>query len=171
MKRSMSAALAGTAALLLAVTACREAGQQTEGAATDTTVAMTETQAPAGGELLDPNTATREQLAAVPGMTPAAADSLVARRPFETMLQVDSVLARAGLNEQQRDMVYQRVFKPINLNTASDQEMMLIPGVGDRMVREFKEYRPWTSEAQFRREIGKYVDENEVNRLLRYVTF
>ena len=36
------------------------------------------------------------------------------------------------------------------------------------MVREFKEYRPWTSQAQFQKEIGKYVDQKEVARLWRY---
>ena len=38
------------------------------------------------------------------------------------------------------------------------------------MVHEFMEYRPYRNMAQFRREIGKYVDEKEVARLERYVT-
>jgi hypothetical protein len=38
------------------------------------------------------------------------------------------------------------------------------------MLREFKEYRPYRSIEQFRREIGKYVNENEVARFERYVT-
>ena len=37
------------------------------------------------------------------------------------------------------------------------------------MVREFLEYRPYTAMAQFRKEIGKYVDEKEVTRLEQYV--
>jgi DNA uptake protein ComE-like DNA-binding protein len=60
--------------------------------------------------------------------------------------------------------------KPININTATDAEILAIPGVGPRMLREFKEYRPYTSIAQFRREIGKYVDKNEVARLEQYIT-
>lgn len=63
----------------------------------------------------------------------------------------------------------QYVFVPVNLNTASDEDIMSIPGAGRRMVREFKEYRPWRSFEQFRREIGKYVDAREVARLERYV--
>jgi DNA uptake protein ComE-like DNA-binding protein len=58
----------------------------------------------------------------------------------------------------------------INLNTASDAEILSIPGVGQRMLHEFKEYRPYTSMDQFRREIGKYVDKAEVARLEQYVT-
>ena len=43
-------------------------------------------------------------------------------------------------------------------------------GVGDRMAHEFEEYRPYVAMAQFRREIGKYVDDGEVARLERFVT-
>ena len=58
----------------------------------------------------------------------------------------------------------------IDLNTATDAEILSIPGVGQRMLHEFKEYRPYTSMDQFRREIGKYVDKTEVARLEQYVT-
>jgi DNA uptake protein ComE-like DNA-binding protein len=58
---------------------------------------------------------------------------------------------------------------PININTATDAEILKIPGVGPRMLREFKEYRPYTSIEQFRREIGKYVDKAEVARLEQYI--
>ena len=58
---------------------------------------------------------------------------------------------------------------PIHINTATDAEILKIPGVGPRMLREFKEYRPYTSIEQFRREIGKYVDKAEVARLEKYI--
>jgi DNA uptake protein ComE-like DNA-binding protein len=58
---------------------------------------------------------------------------------------------------------------PINLNTATDEEILSIPGVGDRMLREFKEYRPYTTIAQFQREIGKYVDADQVAAWQQYV--
>ena len=43
--------------------------------------------------MLDPNTATKEQLVAVPGMTAAAADALIAGRPYRDMVAVDKALA------------------------------------------------------------------------------
>lgn len=58
---------------------------------------------------------------------------------------------------------------PININTATDKEILAIPGMGPKMLREFKEYRPYTSIEQFRREIGKYVDKAEVARLEQYI--
>ena len=58
---------------------------------------------------------------------------------------------------------------PIDLNTASDADILTIPGLGNRMLREFKEYRPSTAMEPFRREMGKYVSKEEVARLERYV--
>ena len=62
------------------------------------------------------------------------------------------------------------MFVPIHLNTARDEDILTIPGLGSRMLREFKEYRPYKNIEQFRKEIGKYVDKKEVARLERYVT-
>jgi hypothetical protein len=56
------------------------------------------------------------------------------------------------------------------LSDITDEDILSIPGTGERTLREFKEYRPYTSIEQFRREIGKYVDQKEVARLERYVT-
>ena len=56
-----------------------------------------------------------------------------------------------------------------NLNTASQEAFMTIPGVGERMAHEFEEYRPYASVLQFRREIGKYVDDEQVAAYEPYV--
>ena len=56
-----------------------------------------------------------------------------------------------------------------NLNTASTEQFMSIPGAGERMTREFEEYRPYTSIGQFRGEIGKYVSPEEVAAFEAYV--
>jgi DNA uptake protein ComE-like DNA-binding protein len=58
----------------------------------------------------------------------------------------------------------------LNLNTASGDEFVAaIPGLGNRMIREFMEYRPYISIQQFRREIGKYVDDAQVATYENYV--
>lgn len=58
----------------------------------------------------------------------------------------------------------------VNLNTASgDDFMAAVPGLGNRMVREFMEYRPYISIQQFRKEIGKYVDNTQVAEYEKYV--
>ena len=58
----------------------------------------------------------------------------------------------------------------VNLNTATgDDFIAAIPGLGNRMVREFMEYRPYLSIQQFRQEIGKYVDGAQVAEYEKYV--
>jgi len=118
--------------------------------------------------MLDPNSATKEQLVAVPGMTAPAADALIAGRPYQDMVAVDKALSSLGADA--RKTVYAKLWKPIDLNKAKGEEILLIPGVGKRMQHEFEEYRPYKSIETFRREIGKYVDKTEVARLEQYVT-
>ena len=58
----------------------------------------------------------------------------------------------------------------LNLNTVTEAELLnTIPDFGNRMVREFFEYRPYISIQQFRQEIGKYVDEAQVATYEQYV--
>jgi DNA uptake protein ComE-like DNA-binding protein len=118
--------------------------------------------------VVDPNLAERAALRALPHVTEELADAIVAARPFTSAAALDAVAAKA-LAEAERAELYARLFRQINLNTASRAEIMLIPGMTSRMAHEFEEYRPYTSLEQFRREIGKYVDENEVARLEQYV--
>lgn len=153
---------------LLTLGACGGDAPATDETA-DTEAPAAEAPAPAGDVLLDPETATRDQLMAIQGIDGVLADALVAARPFGTMLDVDAVLA-ASLDEAQREEVYRHLWKPLDLNTASAEEILLIPGVGDRMLHEFEEYRPYSAMAEFSREMGKYVDDEEVARLERYVT-
>jgi DNA uptake protein ComE-like DNA-binding protein len=178
-------ALLGATVLLASLAACGGESGQTESAAEAPEApaaapapaapdAGTPAAAPAAptattGAFLDPDQATRDQLLAVPGFDASLADAVVAGRPYADMTAVDRVLA-GRLSEQQRDSVYTRLWKPLDLNSASKEEILLIPGVGNRMQHEFEEYRPYRNIEQFRREIGKYVDTNEVARLERYVT-
>ena len=74
------------------------------------------------------------------------------------------------VNEQEVAHLEQYTFIPIELNTATDSAILSIPGMGPRMLHEFKEYRPYPNIEKFRKEIGKYVNEKEVARLERYVT-
>ena len=154
-------------ALVLTAAACTEQEPATDEAAVDT-AAVSEAQAPASAPnaFLDPNSATEAELRAA-GLDSAQAAQLVAARPFTSMTAVDSVLQ---LDSARAEAVYARLWMPLDLNTASGAEIMLIPGVGNRMRHEFEEYRPYRGIEQFRREIGKYVDEAEVARLERYVT-
>jgi DNA uptake protein ComE-like DNA-binding protein len=118
--------------------------------------------------LLDPNVATEVELTALPHMNAAMAKAIVARRPFMNAMEWNAFLKEQKLTPDQITDVFRRAFVHINLNTATAEEIMLIPGAGKRMAHEFDEYRPWKTFAQFDKEIGKYVDAKEVERLKSY---
>jgi DNA uptake protein ComE-like DNA-binding protein len=65
----------------------------------------------------------------------------------------------------------QTAAKPkLNLNTASADEFRAqIPNLGNKMVHEFEEYRPYKSLQQFRREMGKYVPADKIAEYEKYV--
>ncbi len=117
--------------------------------------------------IVDANAIKEADLAKLPHMNAALAKAIVAKRPFKSMTDLDAALS--SLPKDQRTELYAKLFVPINLNTATDAEIQMIPGVGTRMLREFKEYRPYPALAQFHREIGKYVDDKELARLEQYV--
>jgi DNA uptake protein ComE-like DNA-binding protein len=119
-------------------------------------------------DVLNPNTAGEEQLAAVPHLTAALVGQIVEARPFLSATALNDVLSGA-LSEEQIAEVFPRLFLPINLNEASEEEILLVPGVGNRMAHEFDEYRPYVAIAVWRREMGKYVDDDEVARMEQFV--
>ena len=114
------------------------------------------------------NTGTREEIVLIPGAAARMAREFAEYRPWKSWVQFDKEIGKY-VGQQETDRLKQYVFIPINLNTATDDDILSIPGAGQRMVREFKEYRPWKSKEQFDKEIGKYVGPKETARLWRYV--
>jgi DNA uptake protein ComE-like DNA-binding protein len=122
-----------------------------------------------GRGLIDANVASEKELLALPHMSPAIVKAMMAQRPFAGVMEWNRFLLGQKLTPEQAMEIYRRAFIHVNLNTASADEILLIPGAGKRMAREFAEYRPWRNWAQFDKEIGKYVNQDEVNRLKQYV--
>jgi DNA uptake protein ComE-like DNA-binding protein len=118
--------------------------------------------------VVDANTAPEADLAKMPHMTPAIAKALVGVRPFKTITELNTFLIGQGLKQEEAMDFYQKAFIHINLNTATRDEILLVPGAGQRMTREFAEYRPWKTWAQFDKEIGKYVGADATAKLAQY---
>ncbi|MSO83624.1 MAG: hypothetical protein EXQ53_10075 [Acidobacteria bacterium] len=114
------------------------------------------------------NATTPEEIQLIPGVGTRMLREFQEYRPYKALAvfhrEIDKYVDDAELARLE-----QYVFVPIDLNTASDADILTIPGLGNRMLREFKEYRPYKAMEQFRREIGKYVSKEEVARLERYV--
>ncbi|MER3437799.1 MAG: hypothetical protein C4346_09560 [Chloroflexota bacterium] len=126
---------------------------------------------------VDPASADADTLQQLPGVDADKAKALLNGGPYAddaTFLSALSKLvteeqvglARAFLASTAAD---QATWVTYNLNTMTEDQILAIPGTGDRMVREFTEYRPYTSIEQFRKEIGKYVDADVVAGYERYV--
>jgi DNA uptake protein ComE-like DNA-binding protein len=119
-------------------------------------------------QLVNPDLASEKDLLALPHMNAAIVKSILEQRPFLQMADLNALLAKS-LSKEQLAELYGKMFVQINLNTATNEEILMIPGTGNRMLREFREYRPYKTIGQFRKEIGKYVDVKEVARLEQYV--
>jgi hypothetical protein len=122
---------------------------------------------------VDLNRGTDAEFKLIPGMSDKTLGAIKAGRPWATFESFETAMGKT-MKADEVASLEQYLFIPIELNTFTEPLMdtFLPIGVGTRRwKREFAEYRPWTSEAQFRREIGKYVRANpkEVDRLWRYV--
>lgn len=162
----------GAALFSLMTTACQSPAEdgKSEEASTEQTETSTdgnEKQEAATVEttaVLNANLATEADLSGV-GLSAEMVSQILEKRPFLTMNELDALVSA----EADKAELYKKVFVPFNLNTTAEADFKMIPGVGDRMAHEFEEYRPYSSIQQFRREIGKYVDEAEVARYENYV--
>lgn len=114
------------------------------------------------------NTASRDEIMLVPGISPKMAHEFEEYRPYTSMDQFRREIGKY-VDETEVARLEQYVFVPMGLNSASSRDFAGIPGMSRKMVHEFEEYRPYTSIEQFRAEIGKYVDKDEVARLERYI--
>ena len=118
--------------------------------------------------VVDANTAPEKDLLTMPHMTPAIVKGLLEKRPFASITDLNAYLLSQKLTQEQVNEFYGKAFVHINLNTATAQEILLVPGAGKRMAHEFEEYRPWKSYAQFDKEIGKYVGAEKTAQLAQY---
>lgn len=169
--KTMSKLLFAALVASLAFTACKSE-KEAETAEETTTTEQTETKSAKtvveGVEIpvtvLNANLATEDNLKAV-GMSDEMIAKVIEAQPFLSMNDFDALLGDTANKEE----LYKAIFVPFNLNTTAEADFKMIPGVGDKMAHEFEEYRPYTSVAQFRKEIGKYVDEAQVEYYLNYV--
>lgn len=132
--------------------------------ATEQTAEAAAEEAVEGAVVLNANLATEDELNGL-GLSADVVAQIIEQRPFLTMNDFDALLG----DMEGKEELYASIFVPFNLNTTAEADFKMIPGVGDRMAHEFEEYRPYTSVEQFRREIGKYVDDAEVARYENYV--
>jgi hypothetical protein len=121
--------------------------------------------------LIDPNTAAEAELETVPGLSSANVSAIIANRPHATPSALHAVISD-GLSEDDQHSIYHAMFIQVGLNGGAEADFKLIPSSMSprKLAHEFEEYRPYESMDQFRREMAKYVSDEEVAYLTRYVT-
>ncbi len=150
-----------TLSVSLFLVSCKQSVEKKQN--TPNNLEVKEVEKPAPLVVLNANLATESDLVAL-GFSEEVVQQLLAARPFLSMADFNSIIESENTEE-----LFKKIFVPFNLNTTEEKDFKMIPGVGDKMAHEFEEYRPYTSILQFKREIGKYVDEQEVARYLDYV--
>ena len=114
------------------------------------------------------NTASAAEIMLIPGAGKRMAHEFEEYRPWKSYAQFEKEIGKY-VDATEVARLAQYTFIPLNLNTATAADFMTVPGAGKRFAHEFEEYRPWKSQAQFEKEIGKYVDAKEVRRFWRYM--
>ena len=150
-----------TLSVSLFLVSCKQSVEKKQN--TPNNLEVKEVEKPAPLVVLNANLATESDLVAL-GLSEEVVQKLLAARPFLSIADFNSIIELENTEE-----LFKKIFVPFNLNTTEEKDFKMIPGVGDKMAHEFEEYRPYTSILQFKREIGKYVDEQEVARYLDYV--
>ncbi|MDB2632768.1 helix-hairpin-helix domain-containing protein [Flavobacteriaceae bacterium] len=150
-----------TLSLCLFLVSCKQSAEKKQNTPNNLEVQKGEKPVPL--VVLNANLATESDLVSL-GFSEEVVQQLLAARPFLSMTDFNSIIEVENTEELSK-----KIFVPFNLNTTKEKDFKMIPGVGDKMAHEFEEYRPYTSISQFKREIGKYVDEEEVARYLDYV--
>jgi len=133
------------------VTGQNEAGQNvTEGETTDDESMADE----AGDEAAAPmvklnlNTATLEELAALPGVGETLADEFVEYRPYVSIAEFRSELAKY-VDEAEVTTFELYVFVPVSPNDSDTDTLMQLPGVDGTIAAELEAGRPYESVADF----------------------
>jgi len=96
---------------------------------------------PAGaqiGKLVDPNTAARERAAAIAEHDAGHREGHDRAPAYKTVVDLNKFLLEQSSRPTKRRSSYRKAFVPINVNTGTKAESLLIPGVGARMSAEFE---------------------------------
>ncbi|MCA9985880.1 MAG: hypothetical protein KDE59_16355 [Anaerolineales bacterium] len=161
MIRKLTYLLPALALLLLVACGQDDTASPTEAVSNETATNTEESAAPTSAPVADDE----------PAATEVAPTATTAPEPAATEPEAtEATPAEAEATAEPTAATSPVVNEKLDLNTVTeDQLLATIPNFGNRMVREFFEYRPYISIAQFRREIGKYVDDAQIAEYELYV--
>ena len=121
--------------------------------------------------LIDPNTASLEELSVISGLSADKAQAIIDNRPFATPTEMHIAIGGDNMSPEELFTIYSAVFVKVNLNSGANQDFQLVPTTlsARKLAHEFEEYRPYEKMDDFSREMKKYVSPKEVTFLERFV--
>ena len=121
--------------------------------------------------LIDPNTASLEELSVISGLSADKAQAIIDNRPFATPTEMHIAIGGDDMSPEELFTIYSAVFVKVNLNSGANQDFQLVPTTlsARKLAHEFEEYRPYQTMNDFSREMKKYVSPKEVVFLQRFV--
>lgn len=114
------------------------------------------------------DTGTRSEILMIPGAGRRMAHEFDEYRPWKSWAHFDKEISKY-VGQAETDRLKRYVFIPIDLNTATDADILTIPGADSTTVRGLRRGRPWKTKEQFEKTMGARLTPREVARLSRYL--
>ena len=118
---------------------------------------------------LDLNTCTLDEI----GLIPRAARMKIEYpeyRPWKTFAQFDANIGKyVRSTPGELDRLRSYVFIAMNVNAATDDDLMTIPGMTPKTLGAIKQGRPWKTREQFATDVAKASNAKEAGRVWRYL--
>jgi DNA uptake protein ComE-like DNA-binding protein len=114
------------------------------------------------------NATTDEELRLVPGMGAHLLVDFKENRPFGSLASLSQEISKY-LPPKDAARLAQYVFVPLDVNTASDDDLRTIPGMTPKLLATIRQHRPYRDHVAFIKAIRKTVSAKEATRLSTFV--
>jgi len=120
------------------------------------------------GYLLDVNSATEDQLARVPGLTPEIHRMIMDIRPFLDMVEFDEELDGIKVSTKKRAALYQHLFMKIDINNTPIEDLQFVPNLSNSLSHKVKTGRPYNSLSELRAVIEDSRQSENTDQIMEY---
>ncbi len=118
---------------------------------------------------LNLNTCTLDEILLIPRIARRMRIEFPEYRPWKNWEQFDREIGKyLRANPGELDRLRQYMFIPMDVNAASDADVMTIPGMTQPVLQQIRQGRPWKSQDDFASRIGQTTTPKEAARLWRY---
>ena len=118
--------------------------------------------------VLDVNSATPQQLLAVPGMTDELQSLIMDTRPFVDMEELNDELRYFGLSSKDIKKLYEHMFLIIDLNTAPKEDFRFVPDMPRNLAHKIENARPYDNLSDLKKNLESTRQKDKADRYMQY---